>query len=135
LGDQLRILFFDDLRTDPRRLVTSLCSWLDVDVDAVDAFSFPVENKTEQYRSRLLQRGALEINRRSEGFFRRHPALKSRLRTAYYSATKPPHEPGMSASARARLEAFYAPHNDQLAGQLASLGLVLPSSWSRAGAR
>jgi Sulfotransferase domain len=128
-GDRLRVVFFEDLRRDPREVVTSLCRWLGLDLAPVDGFMFPVENKTEQYRSKGLQRAALELNRRSEIFFRRHATLKRALRAAYYTANRPPERDRMSAEARTRLDAFYAPLNEELALRLARRGLSLPPSW------
>ncbi len=53
-GDRFRILFFDDLVSDPVSCLKAVCSWLDIDVAAVDNVEFAVDNKTEQYRHRRL---------------------------------------------------------------------------------
>ncbi|HET6560455.1 MAG TPA: sulfotransferase domain-containing protein [Marmoricola sp.] len=128
-GDRLRVIFFDDLVREPRQVVTAMCDWLGLDTTAVQAFTFDVDNKTTLYRSAGLQHVAVLANRHSERFFRRHMRLKRLLRAGYYVANRAPSQVGMSASARARLNAFYEPYNERLARQLAEVGLHLPSSW------
>ena len=130
LGDRLRLVFFDDLQQDPRRVVTSLCSWLALDDGPVSRFDFPVENKTVQYRSKRLQKAAVTINRHSESFFRRHTTAKRRLRAGYYAVNRGAGGTTMRPETRARLEAFYQPYDVRLADQLAALGLRRPDSWA-----
>jgi hypothetical protein len=129
-GDRLRIVFFDDVVGDTRGCIKEICDWLALDTRVVDDFQFAVTNKTELYRHRWAQRAAVIVNRQGERFFHRHPTAKRVLRSAYYSANKAPASPKMSDSERARLAAFYRPHNARLSEQLAGLGLALPESWS-----
>lgn len=130
-GDRFRIVFFDDVVDDPRSSVRSICEWLAIDSGAFDDFQFSVDNKTEQYRNRILQQTAVTLNRRGERFFHRHQSLKRLLRRGYYSVNKAAAEPTMSVTERARLSDFYRPYNATLADQLATVGLSLPASWSR----
>lgn len=129
LGDRFRVLFFDDVVNDPRKTVRGLCEWLDIDSTFVDDFDYSVENKTEQYRSRRLQKTAVTINRRTERFFRQHRTAKRTLRRAYYTVNRPASELTISPSAQARMAEFYKPHNDRLARQLAGIGISLPPDW------
>jgi Sulfotransferase domain len=128
--DQFRIIFFDEIVADPKGTVKALCDWLSIDSDVVDDFDFPVDNKTEPYRNRMVQKAAVRLNRRSERFFHRHQRSKRVLRRVYYAANKAPAEATMSQAERARLDSFYKPHNARLTDQLDTLGLRLPSSWT-----
>ena len=132
LGDRLRVVFFDDVAGDPRGSVTGICDWLGIDTAVVAGFTFSVTNKTEQYRNRLIQKGAVVVNRSGERFFHRHPTAKRLLRRAYYSANKAPPHPTMSRRERDRLTAFYRPHTARLSEQLNGLGLALPPAWTQA---
>jgi hypothetical protein len=135
-GDRFRIVFFDDMVRDTRGSITEICAWLALDTGVVDDFEFAVTNKTEQYRRRWAQKVAVTVNRHGERFFHRHQTAKRALRRAYYAANKAPAAPRMSHSERARVAAFYRPHNARLSEQLAGLGLTVPESWSRpAGSR
>ena len=128
-GDRFRILFFEDLVTDPRAVLRSTCEWLRIDSGVVDGFSFGADNKTEQYRNPYVQRAALSLNRRGQRLFERHPSLKGSLRRGYYALNRAPADESMSPTERDRLVEFYRPHNARLAGQLEGLGLTLPVSW------
>lgn len=129
-GDRLRLLFFDDLVAEPDKLVRSVCEWLDLDPAPVDGFQFDVDNRTQQYRNKRLQRVAVGLNRRAETFFHRHRAVKSALRRGYYAVNRAASET-MPSGARERLHEFYGPLNARLTDQLAPLGLSLPPAWSR----
>jgi hypothetical protein len=129
LGDRFKVVLFDDLEADPGATVTSICAWLDVDVTQVQNFSMAVENKTQPYRSRRLQRAAVSVNQHSEAFFRRHPTAKRRLRLGYYALNKPREHRTMRPATRARLRTFYGPHHALLTQQLSALGLTVPASW------
>ena len=129
-GDRFRIVFFDDLVSDPASVTTSACEWLGLDTSPVDTFQFAVDNKTEPYRNRQLQNVAVRVNRRAETFFHKHQDVKRWLRRGYYSVNRA-HTETMPPAMRARLDEFYRPHNVRLAQQLAALGLSLPRGWTR----
>jgi hypothetical protein len=129
-GDRFRVLFFDDLASEPRASVKSLCRWLDIDDTEVDEFAMGVDNRTVQYRHPRLQRAAVALNRQAQRQFERHQTTKRLLRKAYYSVNKAPSTDVMSADDRARLAAFYGPFNTELELKLTTLGLELPPRWT-----
>lgn len=128
LGPRFRVVFFEDLVRNPAAVVRGVCRWLGLDDTVVGGFEFPVENRTEHFRAARLQRVAVQVNRRSESFFRRHPVAKRRIRSAYYAVNRQPASDGIPPGARARLRAFYRPHDARLADQLAAVG-VPPPPW------
>jgi len=129
IGDDLRLVFFDDLITDPEKVMMGLYDWLDLDPMKARSAELGAENKTEQYRNRIAQRAAVAVNRRGERFFRGHPRLKRALRSGYYAINRADPEEKMSQGARERLDRFYRPYNDRLAAQLTRLGLEAPAGW------
>jgi len=128
-GDDLRVVFFDDLVSDPRMVMNGLFDWLGLDPSEAQSDVLEQANKTEQYRNRTAQRTALAVNRRGERFFRRHPRLKRGLRSGYYAVNKASPEGTMAQASRERLDRFYRPFNARLATQLPRLGLDLPQGW------
>ena len=128
-GDRLRIEFFEDIVGEPRAVVEGLCDWLGIDRTVCAGFRYGVENRTVQYRKRWLQRAALVVNRRSERFFTRRPALKRALRGAYYAVNGDRSDTRMDPAVRRRLETFYAPHNERLASQLTAAGVAGQPPW------
>jgi hypothetical protein len=129
-GERFRILFFDDVVKDTRNCLKSVVEWLEIDGEAVDEIALSVDNKTVQYRRKGLQQAAVALNKRGQRVFERHPQAKRLLRRGYYSVNSAPDGATMTSAERARLTAFYEPHNQRLAEQLSTMGLSLPSSWS-----
>lgn len=129
-GQDLKIVFFNDVVADSRAVMDDLFGWLGLEIGDAGTRDLGATNETVHYRNSAAQRLAVSLNRRGERFFRRHPELKRALRHAYYTLNRAKPEPGMSAEMRTRLDEFYRPDRLRLAEQLAKLGLELPSSWS-----
>jgi hypothetical protein len=129
-GEDLKLVFFNDLVSDSRGVVDELFDWLGLDRGQVSTAGLETANKTEQYRNRTVQRTAVAVNRRGEGFFRRHPRLKRGMRSVYYQVNKGASRQAMTRVSRERLDRFFEPYNNQLAAQLARLGLDLPQTWT-----
>jgi hypothetical protein len=129
-GDDLRVVFFDDIVRDPGRVMDGLFEWLGLDPEQALTPGLQAENKTEQYRNRTAQHIAIAVNRRGERFFRRHPALKRGLRSGYYAVNKAAPRETMTKASRERLDRFFEPYNRELSDQLARLGIDLPQGWT-----
>jgi hypothetical protein len=129
-GARFKVVFFEDLVGDPRRVVSELTGWLGVDARPVDDFDFAVDNKSEQYRHGGMQALAIRVNRRAEPFFHKHLRVKRALRHGYYLVNRQDSEPERTAATGIRLDDFYRPHNKRLAEQLSDLGVALPGSWA-----
>ena len=128
-GERLHILFFDDLVADPRSAVVETLRWLEADERAAAEFTYTVENRSVQYRSRPLLKAALFLNRRGERFLARHGGVKRVLRSAYGVVNRAPAAEVLQPSARDRLASFYAPHNEGLAATLQSSGISAVPAW------
>ena len=126
-GDDLRIVFFDDLIGDPRRVMGSLCRWLDVDEACTESFNYTVENRTVSNRSRLLHRIALAAN--SEGVLRDRRRLKAPLRRAYYAINGEPQRERMAPETCRRFADAFAPANAALADELRARGYGDLPAW------
>jgi hypothetical protein len=128
-GQRLHVLFFDDLVADPRSAVVETLRWLEVDEGAAAEFSYTVENRSVQYRSRPVLAAALFLNRRGERFFARHGGARRVLRSAYHVVNRDPAAEVLPPAARDRLASFYAPHNERLAAALRSVGISGAPIW------
>lgn len=126
-GDRLRILFFDDLKTDAPALLVDLCEWLGIDTRAIDDFDLDVHNQSVQIGSRQLQRVALGVNRSAKKFFIRHKHVKRQLRSAYYRVNQD-RGPKLSLDpeVRAQLQEVHATSNARVAELLQERGLSGP---------
>jgi hypothetical protein len=127
-GDDLRIVFFDDLQKKPGLLMHSLWDWLDLSPPAEGAYS--IENKTVYVRNPSLHKLLLKINHSMEHFWRRHHGLKKRLRRFYYTFNARQGNPeGMTPELAKELREFYRPYNRQLAVLLKQQGYKSLPSW------
>jgi len=80
-GDDLRIVFLEDLRRDPRAQVASLYGWLGIDADVVASLDVGPRKVTEHPRSTLLAAAARSVKRRSGRLLPR--TAQRRLQRAY----------------------------------------------------
>jgi hypothetical protein len=131
LGPRFRVVFFEDLASDPMAVVSELCDWLEIDPEPAGGFDYSVENRTVQYRRRSLQRIALAVNNRGEVLFRRRPRLKRLLRRLYYRVNSAPSDSSFPKETRRYLQVLYAPSNRALAAELARRGYGSLPAWFR----
>lgn len=82
-GENLKILFFEDMKKDPRSVVQELSEWLGVNPDFYNQYEFGVANQTTQFNNRWLHGKAIAINKQFETFFRSIPQLKAALKKIY----------------------------------------------------
>lgn len=131
-GDDVRVVFFEDVVAAPRQTVAGLCRWLDIDAAVTERFTYTVENRTVQYRSRRLQQLVIAVNARNRALFNRHRGLKRTLRRVYYTLNGRDGDLGRAtgeAQAHERLTELYAPANRRLAELLRARGYRHLPAW------
>lgn len=124
-GDDVLVVFFEDLVARPDAVVAEVARFLGLDPAPISGRGLHSENRTTGFRSGWLQRLALRGNDRLEPFLRRHHGLKRRLRAGYLRLN------GRALSAdevdRTALAARFAEPNARLAAQLRARGVALPA--------
>jgi hypothetical protein len=128
-GEDLRVLFFDDLANDPRSVVRDVCGWLEISQAIVDGFTLEVHNPTVHPRNLVLARRAATARSWSGRVLGRTPGLRRRLREAYLRANagSPPQRP--SPETTERLRTLYAASNEVVADVLARRGVEHTPAW------
>lgn len=129
-GDDIRVLFFEDMVNDAPAFVAGVCRWLGIDDAVAASLTYSVENKTEGFRSGSLQRLALSANKEG-GALRNRRRLKAPLRRAYYAINKSRAPEHMTPEIRHRLRKAFGPSNAALAERLRALGYDPLPSWLR----
>lgn len=126
LGPRLRLVWFEDLVSDPEGCVRDVLAWLDLDPSAASRIDFRVHNPTTAPRSRLLQRVAVSMHAGVAASLRARPRVRRLAKDAYLRLNGRPNEdPAVSVQARSRLEDAFADSNERLRG------LLLEAGWGR----
>lgn len=129
-GDDLRIVFFDEISEDTRGLMLELSSWLAIDDEVYrNEAAFDARNTTQTARNRLLHKAAMNVNRRLETFFNRHSGLKSFIKSAYYKLNGDKKKETINKESLERLDGLYREKNRQLAAILTRDGYSSLPDW------
>jgi hypothetical protein len=126
-GENLKILFTDDLKADGRALTAKVCRWLGLDPSLLADEPFEVSNRTLHYRFRRVHRTVTRFYMHTEAFWRRHPGIKRAIRRIYNRAlgarAAPPE---VEPETLALLQDLYAPYNEELRKFLVEQHIPLP---------
>jgi hypothetical protein len=129
LGDQVRVVFFDDLADSPLTLVSELCTWLDLDPAPVAGFDLAGRNATVQPRSQALKRAAQRANAQLRRVVPEDSALSRSLRRTYLRLNSAALGEQPDPEEQERLHAFYAPSLVRLREQLSAHGHSRLPGW------
>lgn len=116
-GDSVKVLFFDDLKTNVQSFLENLCDWLNLEYNFSEE-SFQVENKSFGYNNLYLQKVALSLNQKAEKFWRSHPDIKKNLRDIYRLLNGVKWEENIDTETLNYLQELYQPYNQELIKQL-----------------
>ena len=123
-GNDVKIVFFDDLKKDARKFMKDIAAWLDIDTEFYDMFDFDVKNRSMNYKIRLLQQIAVKANSAGQRFWRTNPGIKKRLMSVYYKINGVSYDTDEIDQASLRfLYNYYRPHNQQLQQLLFRYGM------------
>jgi Sulfotransferase domain len=131
-GDDVRIVFFDDLASRPDSLLADLCRWLGIDVSPVGTFDYTTRNATIQPRSMTMVKAAHAVSSRFGAVVDRSPRLRGALRSAYLKLNKGSIDESMRPSTRTHLVELYRESNLAVADMLGARGYELPPWLTRA---
>ena len=126
---QIKVMFFEDLRQDPRAFMRELSAFLAIDPAYWTDFRFRASNATFAGRNEWLHRIALRTNMALEPLLRRAPVVKRSMLQVYKAVNQSTagHGP-LPAEVRDQLDAYYRPTLQQLPRLL---GRELPEAWLR----
>src|SRR4051794_25428481 len=129
LGEQVRVVFFDELTSSPHSLVSELCTWLDLDPTPVAGFDLAGRNATLQPRSQALKRMAQGANAQLRRVVRDDSALRRSLKRSYVRLNSGALGEQADPEELEWLRAFYAPGLARLRGQLSAHGQTRLPDW------
>lgn len=121
-GDDLRVIFQDDLKRDPAEVVRGLCRWLDIDEASVDDMDLAPRNRTQHPRSIRAARLAYQLKRAAERRGRLPKPARERLKRVYQRANAGQAPEAMGETERRRVEELYQESNEATAKALRAHG-------------
>ncbi|HEX5002562.1 MAG TPA: sulfotransferase domain-containing protein [Bacteroidia bacterium] len=129
-GNQLKVVFFDDLVKHPRNFMKDICSWLEIDDSFYDEYAFTVRNRSLEYRNAPIQKLAVKANKAGQAFWRSNPQIKQRLLTLYYKFNgKPFDKNSINPIVVNFLKKHFKPHNQRLHHILSEQGITKMPEW------
>ncbi|MEO5570981.1 MAG: sulfotransferase domain-containing protein [Bacteroidia bacterium] len=128
-GDNLKVVFYDALSADPKKFMTELCKWLEIDVGYFDTFNFEIENKTYAFKNRFIQNMAITVNRGAARFWRKNPSVKKWIRKQYFKVNKSDVKEDYDEETMNAVFALYAPYNLKLKHFLIEKGITIIPEW------
>ena len=133
-GDDLRIVFAEDLHRDARASVESLCRWLGIDTEVVADLDLGARNVTRHPRNMRLARAANSLRRRTNKLGVVPPALRRRLRRAYLRINAGGElSERFDPDLRRHVQGLYRESNDLTAKTLAAHGYRDLPAWLGTG--
>lgn len=126
----LKVLFFEELIGNPKKVCEEVLTWLEMDGSALDKIVFRPVNQSHQARSKVLRKIALKTNKRFQHFFRKNERTKRFLVKIYHllnARKKKKHDP--FEEDRATLEQIYRDDKKHLLTLLKSKGYTEFPEW------
>jgi Sulfotransferase domain len=106
-GADLRIVFFDDLARDPKRVAAELCRWLAIDDTLTTPFDFRPHNRTLHPRSLTLTTTMSAVKQRAGRLLDATPALRRAIRHVYFKLNSGQLHEQLHPETRRFVEALY----------------------------
>lgn len=128
-GEDLRIIFAEDLFREPLSVVTALLRWLDLDERPLATMDLSARNPTQHPRSTRLARIAYTVKRRGDRMGLLSPGLRRSLRLAYARVNAGRTPAGMREDTRREVVEIYRESNQATAQALRAHGYRTLPSW------
>jgi Sulfotransferase domain len=133
-GDDIRVIFTEELNHDPVAVVGGVFGWLDLDGDTARSLDLAPRNRTNHPRSVRAARAAYSVKRLAERHQRLPLRIREPLRKVYQRANSGRAPKSMSPELRREVEALYRESNERTAAALRSRGYQDLPSWLTASA-
>ena len=127
--ENIMVLFFDDLINDPKKTVKKVLNWINLDDKGYKDRIFNVENKSVEFKNRLLQKIIVKVLQVGEPFFRNNYKIKNALRNLYYFINVKKSNTTIKSSTLKYIDDLYKYKNDRLKQYLKLKGYTNFPQW------
>ena len=107
-GDQLKVVFFDQLKSNPAQCAQSIASWLKIDGTFYNDYDFKKENQSVGFKNRGFHRFGMGVYKTLEPILLKNKGIRRMITNAYYTLNGKPIEEKMSDKSTSKLDAFYS---------------------------
>ena len=132
-GDDLRVVFMEDLRRDPTALVTGLYRWLGLEAEDVETLDLSVRNVTRPPRSKRLAAAARSVKQRAERLHLLPEGTERHLRRIYSRVNSGQSSERLEPDQRRYVEDLYRESNLVAARALQAHGYTDLPAWLGVG--
>ena len=126
-GD-VKIVFFEDLVSNPKWVLSELCEWLEIDATCYNDYDFKVENKTFRHKNSSITSLARFVNKKFEYFLRSNKKLRGFLKSTLASINTDK-DVLIDNFTLNQLDKFYEDYNSRLAELLNKHGYKELPEW------
>lgn len=81
--DQIMVVTFDELKSNPEMLLKRICQFLEISADVFEHQQFEKSNVTFEGKNRSIHRFGLYVNKQMESIFIKRPEVKRKLLRIY----------------------------------------------------
>ena len=121
--ENIKLFFYDDLRSDSKKIVTEICNWLKIDPSLIDETKLhQVANKTMNYRSGRIHKVLKSVSNLIPSSMKRSGSVFRSLKKTYNKFSQVERNDQMNAETKKNLHEFFQPHNKLLAEFLKEKG-------------
>ncbi|MDQ4039806.1 MAG: sulfotransferase domain-containing protein [Actinomycetota bacterium] len=134
-GDDLKIVFAEDLFQEPSKVVKELFRWLEIDTESAPAMDLAARNVTKHAHSPRVARAVYLLKRVGDRYRLLPPTVRDVLRRTYLRANTGELSECQDPAVRRHAEEIYRPSNRATAETLAAHGYRDLPAWLQVGPR
>jgi len=134
-GDDLKIVFAEDLFQEPSKVVKDLFRWLEIDTESITAMDLEARNATKHARSPKVARAVYSLKRAGDHYRLLPPAVRDVLRRGYLRVNVGELSERQDPAVRQHVEEIYRTSNRATAEALAVHGYRDLPAWLQVGPR
>ncbi len=129
--DHTRVVFFDELSSDPHRVLADLCRWLGIEEEVTSSFDYAVHNRTVNPRSMVAAKAVFEAKRRLGRLLSPTPKVRHLVRNLYLRLNAGQISETMRPETRTHLIDLYRDSNRAVVDLLKPRGYEFPEWLTR----
>ncbi len=126
-GNNLKIVYFENLVKDFSKVLLEICEWLDIEYE-YEKYNFTNENKSLKPRNQFLSKYSHKFYLQNEPFFRKHAKIKGAIKSIYDKINSKNYE-NIKGTEVLAIKKFYSYYNSDF-DNIINKYKLRPSKWN-----